>query len=242
MILTGQQKKILKEGILGAYPNQDELEVLLSEKMDLKWSAIARGQDYTSKIANLVKQLEADGRVEQLIKVIVEEKPNSPYLKQFKTGFGDILTKSPPSNLQYSGSDHFVGRKEVLNQIGKRLKQDSQLAICAVSGMGGIGKTELAVKYALGNKNKYLGGICWLECRTGDLGTQIVNYARSPLELNIPEGLELPEQVSYCWRNWEQGTVLLVYDDVVDYQEIFPYLPPVITQGLRCCSPVAKGC
>ena len=226
MRLTGQQKKILKEGILGAYPNQDELEVLLSEKMDLQWSAIARGQDYTSKIANLVKQLEADGRVEQLIKVIVEQKPNSPYLTQFKTGFGDILTKPPPSNLQYSGSDHFVGRDEVLEEIGKRLKQDSQLAICAVSGMGGIGKTELAVKYALGNKNKYLGGICWLECRAGDLGTQIVNYARSPLELNIPEGLELPEQVSYCWRNWGQGTVLLVYDDVVDYQEIVPYLPP----------------
>ena len=63
MRLTGQQKEKLREGILGAYPNQDELRVLLSEKMDLKWSAIARGEDYTSKIAYLVEQLEADGKV-----------------------------------------------------------------------------------------------------------------------------------------------------------------------------------
>jgi hypothetical protein len=106
------------------------------------------------------------------------------------------------------------------------LEQDSQLAICAVSGMGGIGKTELAVQYVLDNKNKYPGGICWLECRTGDLGIQIVNYARSLLGLNIPEGLELPEQVGYCWQNWKKETALLIYDDVVDYEEIRDYLPP----------------
>jgi hypothetical protein len=91
MILRGQQKKILKEGILGAYPNQDELEVLLSEKMDLQWSAIARGEDYTSKIAYLVEQLEADGRVEQLIKVIVEQKPN--WVWRY---FNQITTKQSP--------------------------------------------------------------------------------------------------------------------------------------------------
>jgi tetratricopeptide (TPR) repeat protein len=232
MILTGQQKEILKEGILGAYPNEDELKILLSEKMDLRYGAIARGEDYTSRVAFLVEKLEADGEVEQFIRVVVEKKPNSPYLTQVKTEFENILSqpaspkKNIPSNLRYQGSDHFVGRDEVLDEIGKRLKQDSQLAICAVSGMGGIGKTELAVQYVLDNKNKYPGGICWLECRTEDLGIQIVNYARSLLGLNIPEGLELPEQVGYCWQNWREETALLIYDDVVDYEEIRDYLPP----------------
>jgi len=92
MILTGQQKEILKDGILGAYPSEDELSTLLCDKMDLRYSAIARGSTYTYRVVNLVKQLEIDGEVEQLIKVIVEQKPNSPYLKQVKTGFSDILT------------------------------------------------------------------------------------------------------------------------------------------------------
>jgi hypothetical protein len=39
----------LKEGILGAYPNEDELKILLFERMDVRYSAIARGDDYTSR-------------------------------------------------------------------------------------------------------------------------------------------------------------------------------------------------
>ena len=233
MLLTGQQKEILKEGILGAYPNEDELKILLSEKMNLRYSAMAKGEDYISRVAFLVEKLEADGAVEQLIRVVLEKKPNSPFLDEIKTEFGYTLNqpaspkKNIPSNLKYRGSGHFVGRDEALDKIGKRLEQDSQLAICAVAGMGGIGKTELAIQYVLGNKNKYLGGICWLECRTGDLGIQIVNYARSHLKLTIPEDLkELPEQVKHCWQNWPTGKVLLVYDDVSDYQSVDNYLPP----------------
>ena len=88
MILTGLQKQILKDGILGAYPSENDLEILLLEKMGLSYSAKARGDNYANRVAYLVIQLEADGKVEQLIKVIVEGNPNSPYL----TGFRNILT------------------------------------------------------------------------------------------------------------------------------------------------------
>jgi hypothetical protein len=80
MILTGLQKQILKDGILGAYPSENNLEILLSEKMGLSYSAKARGDNYANRVAYLVIQLQADGEVAQLIKVIVENKPNSPYL------------------------------------------------------------------------------------------------------------------------------------------------------------------
>jgi len=93
--------------------------------------------------------------------------------------------------------------------------------------MGGIGKTKLAIQYARRNQEEYSGGLCWLDCRSCDLGTQIVLYARSFLKLTIPEDLkELPEQVKYCWQNWPTGQVLLVYDDVSDYQSVDNYLPP----------------
>ncbi|NEO49245.1 MAG: tetratricopeptide repeat protein [Moorea sp. SIO4A3] len=38
--------------------------------------------------------------------------------------------------------------------------------------------------------------------------------------------LEFQEKVRYCWGHWPEGTVLIVLDDVVDYQTIHPYLPP----------------
>ena len=94
--------------------------------------------------------------------------------------------------------------------------------------MGGVGKSELALQYALqsSQEQKYKGGICWLNARSSDLGTQIVSFARTYLNLQIPEGLELPNQVAYCWRNWQTGDVLVVLDDVTKYKEVEPFLPP----------------
>jgi hypothetical protein len=290
MILTGQQREILKEGILGAYPTEDELKILLSEKMDLRYSAVAKGEDYISRVAFLVEKLEADGEVEQLIRVVVEKKPNSPYLEQVKTEFANVnnakIAPQPsskktlpvnmifsddsqgatignytpnaqgsiiisggdffggtfigtqinplrplpptgtPSNLPSSGTSFFVGRDETLKRVHEQLQKSNQLAICAVSGMGGIGKTELAVQYATRHKDNYSGGLCWLQCRAGDVGTQIVNFALSRLGLTIPKGLEPPDRIGYCWQHWKEGQVLLIYDDVTDYQEIASLLPP----------------
>jgi hypothetical protein len=35
MKLNGQQRRILRKGILRAYPTEDELKIILLEKMDL---------------------------------------------------------------------------------------------------------------------------------------------------------------------------------------------------------------
>ncbi|MCC5609810.1 tetratricopeptide repeat protein, partial [Nostoc sp. CHAB 5834] len=46
------------------------------------------------------------------------------------------------------------------------------------------------------------------------------------LGLKIPDELELPEQVAFCWRHWPAGDVLVVLDDVTNYGDVRPYLPP----------------
>lgn len=93
--------------------------------------------------------------------------------------------------------------------------------------MGGIGKTELALQYAIAHLSNYPGGICWLRAQEPDIGTQIVNFARSQLTLSPPDGLDLSSQAAYGWRNWPSGNVLVVLDDVTEYGAIAPYLPPI---------------
>jgi hypothetical protein len=44
--------------------------------------------------------------------------------------------------------------------------------------------------------------------------------------LNVREDLELPGQVADCWQRWKAGKVLVVFDDVTDYREVAPFLPP----------------
>ena len=119
----------------------------------------------------------------------------------------------------------FVGREDELQNLHQMLQENNQVAIAAIAGMGGLGKTELALQYAKAHREIYKGGICWLLAKTGDVGIQVVQFARTQLDLNPPEDLDVLTQVQYCFRHWREGDVLLVLDDVGEYQQIKPYLP-----------------
>jgi tetratricopeptide (TPR) repeat protein len=97
--------------------------------------------------------------------------------------------------------------------------------------MGGIGKTELARQFGWQQwrEKAYPGGICWLNVAESDggfIGTSILDFARVHLKLTLPDEGELDIKIRYCWQNWLAGNVLIIFDDVRDYQQIKDYLPP----------------
>ncbi|MEH2194419.1 MAG: tetratricopeptide repeat protein [Nostoc sp.] len=112
-----------------------------------------------------------------------------------------------------------------MQNLHQLLQDNKQVAIAAIAGMGGVGKTELALQYAIQHRETYNGGLCWLLAKTGDVGIQVVQFARTQLDLKPPEDFDLLAQVQYCWRRWREGDVLLVLDDVSDYEEVKRYLP-----------------
>jgi tetratricopeptide (TPR) repeat protein len=59
-----------------------------------------------------------------------------------------------------------------------------------------------------------------------DIGTDILDFARVHLKLTLPDEGELDIKIRYCWQNWLAGNVLIIFDDVRDYQQIRDYLPP----------------
>ncbi len=184
------------------------------------------------------------------MKVIAEEvkhsvasldKEQKPTYFELRSWDGDVdrivLNSNPfaiPQNIPASnaGDGKFVGRKKELERLHDNLQRKAEVVITAVEGMGGVGKTELAIQYSLLylRLRTYPGGICWLQARETDIGLQIVKFAITDLKLQPPDNLELPERVRWCWNRWPQGNTLVVLDDVKNYRDIKPYLPPQNSQ------------
>lgn len=135
---------------------------------------------------------------------------------------------SIPHNLKNSGIAKFVGRETVLNQLHEKLQKAERIAISTLSGMGGIGKTELALQYAWQEyrKTTYQGGVCWVDVKGNDPSFDIISFFEYKLKLDKPQGRTSIEQVQDCWQNWIDGDVLIIFDDVRNADRIFEYLPP----------------
>lgn len=133
-----------------------------------------------------------------------------------------------PQNLPRSGIVKFVGREEKLEELDVQLQHNDRVAITAVVGMGGVGKTELVLQYSINQlqQRKYISSLCWLRARNQVIATQIITFAQTKLGLNIPEQLEIAAKVEYCWQHWIDGESLIIIDDVMDYKAIEEYLPP----------------
>jgi hypothetical protein len=222
----------------------EQLKKLIAENLE---------SDPTATVEALVERLKTDDRIIQInsgdalaFQTLVQEGGTANLgihlhdfdedkLKQVLDTFWKSLEpKEIPNNVPRSGVAKFIGREPELEQLHGQLQQGNLVSISAVEGMGGVGKTELAIQYAHKYASFYRGGICWLFAREFNIATQVIGFAQSRLNLKIPEGLELADQVAFCWRNWREGETLLILDDVVNYShDVEPYLPPAASTRFK---------
>ncbi len=133
-----------------------------------------------------------------------------------------------PDNLR-QGSKNFVGREEELADIHTKLQEGQGVIVCAVEGMGGVGKTELALQYANRYQQEYVARY-WLSLREMGLAQALVTMA-SPY-LDLPESMQsasLEEQAAWCWQNWlpEADKLLVILDDVPRAESIPDLAMPI---------------
>ncbi|MGB3639812.1 MAG: tetratricopeptide repeat protein [Rivularia sp. (in: cyanobacteria)] len=131
------------------------------------------------------------------------------------------------------GTKNFVGRENELAKVHNKFSEtNNKVAISSVSGMGGVGKTELATQYARKHENDYPGGICWLNVRGTNLAAEIIQFVQQ-MGLQVPQKdvqenpLTLKQQIAWCWQHWQppEGFVLIILDDVTNLEDISELLP-----------------
>jgi len=153
-------------------------------------------------------------------------------------------------NIPYRRNPFFTGREELLDQLHHILTKNKFAALTqaqAISGLGGIGKTQIAVEYAYRYSESY-SAFLWIAASSR--GTLIADFMALADLLRLPERDEQNQDAVISavkrWlathKNW-----LLIIDNVDDPKAVFDILPMqtrgkvLLTTRLQALGPLAQS-
>ena len=169
-------------------------------------------------------------------------------LQQQYTKPDDIQRLLPPIwNVPYHRNLNFTGRDKILSNLRRSLiSKEPDAWKQAVTGMGGVGKTQLVVAYIYLHKTDYRV-IWWI--RSEESAAIAADYADLAVDLDLPDK-DSPDQteITKAVKHWLEHNSgwLLIFDNAHDPGEIRNYLPKggaghlIITSRIRDWRGVAR--
>ncbi|WEW60104.1 hypothetical protein PRK78_005589 [Emydomyces testavorans] len=139
--------------------------------------------------------------------------------------------KFPIHNIPYHRNLHFFGREAVLRAVHDTLDDGSKspgFRSIVIWGMGGVGKTQIALQYA---HDRIAGGcqaVFWVNTETSMEVIRSFTQIAQLLKLTISETDENHQQDKVAIMNWLQKTTvdwLLIFDNVEGFQILREYWP-----------------
>jgi tetratricopeptide (TPR) repeat protein/predicted MPP superfamily phosphohydrolase len=135
------------------------------------------------------------------------------------------------SNIGSRGNSPFVGRDELINQISRTLDDPNTERVVVLHGHAGVGKSELALEFARRNRERYGGGTFQVDASTDAVAIHLAAIGKNNLDLDFPPDLPLNDQGLRTFLSLGAGPALLIYDNVVSFERIAPWLP---LSGMPC--------
>ena len=136
------------------------------------------------------------------------------------------------SRMPHASNALFVGREGEMRDLARMLTPGSGAAVgvhAAVSGMGGVGKTQLAIEYAHRYGERYRAGVFWLSfAKEEEIITEVA--ACGGHEAEAIEGwsaMKPPDQAAIVQRIWQesQDARLLIFDNAEDPAQVERWRP-----------------
>ena len=135
-------------------------------------------------------------------------------------------------NVPYQRNPYFVGRETVLQLLRETLVPGAKTTALtqSINGLGGIGKTQVAIEYAH-RYGEHYEAVLWIQADSQEVA--IAAYLRVATEvLGLPEQQEAYQQIAEIkrWLQKRHGW-LLIFDNVEDPQSILSTFVPSKHQG-----------
>lgn len=133
----------------------------------------------------------------------------------------------------YPPNPHFRGRDDELAKLAEALLGETSGPVAllpAVSGTGGIGKTQLASEFAHAYASHFPGGIFWLNMADGATIKSQVAAAGGPEGLDLPgwSGLPFAEKIAAVKRAWSEPVRrLLIFDNLEEPALLAAWRPTI---------------
>lgn len=147
----------------------------------------------------------------------------------------DITPLPPGSRILFAPNDLFVGRATHLRDLAAMLKDsgdqnERRTKIAAITGLGGVGKTQLATEFVHRYGQYFAGGVFWVSfAEANAIPTQVAECGRSG-HLNLrPDFHTLPfeDQIRLVLEAWQSALPrLLVFDNCEDEALVAQWSPP----------------
>jgi tetratricopeptide (TPR) repeat protein/transcriptional regulator with XRE-family HTH domain len=124
----------------------------------------------------------------------------------------------------------FTGREEILQTLHRVLVTSRSAALVqtyALHGLGGVGKTQIALEYAYQRASQY-SAVFWIEAETAE--HIISSMLRIAEVLQLPEYMEADQQrIVAAVQRWlaAQSKWLLIWDNLENLNLLQRFLPPV---------------
>jgi predicted ATPase/transcriptional regulator with XRE-family HTH domain len=106
-----------------------------------------------------------------------------------------------------------IGRESELAALG-RLFRDSQCRLLTLTGIGGIGKTRLAIEFASRKSNEYPGGVFYIPLTPANSPAKIVPTIAEVLDYGFSGPADPQEQLFNFLSNQIEGEALFVLDNL----------------------------
>jgi WD40 repeat protein len=208
----GERLKRFQEALLDAFPQRLELEELLAYGIDENLDTITSEARPQAALFVALKWVKTRGKLDRLLEHACRTNPENPVLRA-------LAEEKAPFLVPFAKDPEFVGRGADLDRLHRVLKRGTTgIRRAALVGMGGVGKTQLAVEYAHRHRSDYPGGVYWVNA-AAPLVAELATLAER-LRLREDNATEA-ERPGQRVRAFEQHLhdypdALVIFDNIAD--------------------------